>query len=158
MTYFFAFVLTAICLSLQLIVPFPAQIAAPFIAFLWLAWGESSALLAAFIAGFFLDVLSFETPFGLFLSSYLLSTWISCRIKRFFFQSPYLTYMLFASLLSLLAPLIEWGFIMIRFHTLQTPAEALIWHVAVPFSLDIGLAALLGLPLIHLLLKRRALR
>lgn len=136
----------------------PAPLATASIALLWFLFGEQAALISALTWGLLLDSVSFETPFGLFLGSYGLSTWLGCRLNRFFFQSPFVTFLLFVLIVGLSAPLIETLCLMVSFQTTHLPLESLQWNIGWPACLDIGLAALLGLPVIYFLLKRRALR
>lgn len=149
------------CLFFQLAIPtlfgMPCETMTALIAFLWIRFGQGSALLAALASGLLLDILSFETPFGLFLFAYLLATFIATQIPRYFFQNLWITYLLFAAVTALLAPIIETALIMIRHHSTLAPPIVL-WNAVLPALIDFVLAALLGLPALYLLTKRRSLR
>lgn len=126
------------------------------IAFFWLTFGRKPALSVAFFAGFLLDILSFATPFGLFLISYTIATLCAARMNRFFLQNVYLTYLLFAAIVALLAPLLQAVFMALTRGQFQI--DHLVWNVIVPASIDFIAAAFLGLPLLYLLSKKRPLR
>jgi hypothetical protein len=151
-----------ICLFLQFAIPvffkIPCQTMAALISLMWLFWGMPGALISALLAGFFLDVLSFETPFGLFLFSYTCAAFCCCRINRFFFQNLKLTYLLFAGVLSLVTPLIELGIIMIRHHMVIVAPAIVIWNVIIPALIDFATALVIGFSTLFFLSKKRALR
>lgn len=141
--------------TFPLITKIPCQMATLPIAFFWLIFGRRPALSAAFFAGFALDILSFATPFGLFLISYTVATLCATRINRFFLQNFYLTYLLFAATVSFLAPLLQAAFMALTRG--QFRADHLVWNVLVPATIDFVTAAFLGLPLLYLLSKKRPL-
>lgn len=149
-------------LSVQLLIPWlgqiPCQTMAGVIAFLWLFFGSFPALLAALLAGFCLDMLSFNTPFGLFLFSYTLATFLACRMSRYSFQNPFVTYLLFTTLIAVFAPLFELGIMMLRYHRTLLALPLIVENVILPIFLDLLSAAFFGSLALSFLKKKKALK
>ncbi len=150
------------CLLSQLLIPWigemPCQTITGVVAILWLLWGTPAAFIGALSAGFFLDILSFNTPFALFIFSYVGATFIATRLSRFAFQNTFVTYLLFSSIIAFFAPLIEFSIIMVRYQINTTVLPILIVNVLIPTFLDITVAAFWGLTALAFLAKKRMLK
>lgn len=143
-------------LALPILGEIPSQTLTGPIAILWLLFASTPALIGALLSGFLLDLLSFDTPFGLFLFSYVAATFVASRLSRFSFQKPFVTYLLFALIVSLLSPLIELLLMLFRHQAITLPL--LVWHVLIPASTDLLSALFWGLLALSFLARKRALK
>ncbi|MEI6531352.1 MAG: hypothetical protein WCN87_00845 [Chlamydiota bacterium] len=150
------------CLLSQLLIPWmgkiPCQTITGSIAILWLLWGTPASFIGALSGGFLLDILSFDTPFGLFIFSYVAATFIATRLSRFAFQNAFVTYLLFVSMIAFISPLIELFIIMVRYQINALKLPLLIENVLIPTFLDITVAAFWGLIALAFLAKKRLLK
>lgn len=148
------------CLLLQVFFPglseIPCQTMTGIISFLWLIWGVPAGLIAALAAGFLLDILSFDTPFGLFLFSYVTATFIAARLSRFSFQNARITYLLFASMVAFFSPLTELIIMLVKHQTVTVPL--LVWHVIIPALCDLFAALFWGMIALTFLSRQKALK
>lgn len=148
------------CLLSQLLLPWlieiPCQTMTGAISFLWLIYGVPAGLVTALAGGFILDILSFDTPFGLFLFSYITATFIATRFSRFSFQNALMTYLLFATIVSFLSPLIELILMLLKHQTATLPL--IVWHVIIPAISDLFAALFWGMIALTFLSRQKALK